>query len=325
MLVSIIIPAYNAAWCLERAVQSTLEQTYPETEIILVDNCSSDGTPEIIEQYTARYPGQVKGTYCTTQGASAARNQGLQLARGEWVQFLDADDTLQASKIAHQLNELQAGVQWIIGGYFNLFPDGSRTTNLPHKDPWRGLVFQYRIGNTSANLFHRDALGAVNGWREDLQIEEDPDLHFRLLQAKTPHQFVPEPLANYHHYPSGDRLSQRDLAKGNSHHLELILAVNKYLRTERPDYWTENKGYFLGAALRSIRILATYDLTRAADVFRRFKADPASEWRRTPYELVPKIYQKAYPIFGFTATEQLRKVIAGVLPASLKQSLKPTV
>ncbi|MEM6773065.1 MAG: glycosyltransferase, partial [Bacteroidota bacterium] len=263
VLVSIIIPAYNAAWCLERAVQSALEQTYPTTEIILVDNCSSDGTPSIIERYATSYPERVMAAYCATPGASAARNQGLRLARGEWVQFLDADDTLQTSKIDHQIKELKPGVRWIIGGYCNLFPDGKRTINLPNEDPWRGLVFQYRIGNTSANLFHRNAIRAIKGWREDLQMEEDPDLHFRLLQAKTPYQFVPEPLANYHHYPSKNRLSQRNLAEGNLRHLELILAVNEYLRAARRDYWQNHKAYFLGAALRSIRILATYDLGKA--------------------------------------------------------------
>src|SRR5437016_13006727 len=94
-LVSVITPCKNAAPWLADAIESCLQQTWPNLEIIVVDNGSSDASMEIAR----RYESSVTLLECKRPGASAARNAGLEKARGDFIQFLDADDVLDRDKI----------------------------------------------------------------------------------------------------------------------------------------------------------------------------------------------------------------------------------
>lgn len=98
-LVSIIIPAYNAAKYLRESVQSALAQTYREREIIIVDDGSTDGTSQIL----AEYGDAIRVVRQTNQGSAAACNAGVAIAQGEWVAFLDADDVWLPEKLARQI------------------------------------------------------------------------------------------------------------------------------------------------------------------------------------------------------------------------------
>ena len=91
-LISIIIPAFNAQASIERAVNSVLNQTYRSIELIVINDCSSDNTLELIRGLTSK---TIKITVIenkTNRGVAAARNQGINVAIGNWVTFLDADD-----------------------------------------------------------------------------------------------------------------------------------------------------------------------------------------------------------------------------------------
>jgi len=88
-LVSVIIPCYNQAHFLDEAIESVLTQTYPNREIIVVDDGSTDNTAEVAGRYSA-----VRHIYQENAGPSAARNTGVTKSRGEYLVFLDADDRL---------------------------------------------------------------------------------------------------------------------------------------------------------------------------------------------------------------------------------------
>lgn len=104
-LVSIIIPCYNAAFWLPQTLESALAQTWPATEIIVVNDGSSDSSLAVAQSFATR---GVRVVDQPNGGASAARNHGLRLAAGEFIQFLDADDLLAPDKIERQVRLLQA-------------------------------------------------------------------------------------------------------------------------------------------------------------------------------------------------------------------------
>ena len=91
-LISIIIPAFNAQASIERAVSSVLNQTYRSIELIVINDCSSDNTSELLRGFTSK-PIKIKVfENKTNKGVAAARNQGIDAANGDWITFLDADD-----------------------------------------------------------------------------------------------------------------------------------------------------------------------------------------------------------------------------------------
>lgn len=102
-LVSIIIPVYNAEKRLAETINSALNQTWQNIEIIIVDDGSTDGSINIARSFT---DARIKVFQQSNKGASAARNLGLQYAKGKYIQFLDADDLLSGEKIAAQVKLL---------------------------------------------------------------------------------------------------------------------------------------------------------------------------------------------------------------------------
>ena len=90
-MISLVIPAYNVANCLECCIDSILRQTYSDFEIIIVDDGSTDDTRHICEEYKARDP-RIRYAYQENAGVSAARNHGIDIAKGDWLAFVDADE-----------------------------------------------------------------------------------------------------------------------------------------------------------------------------------------------------------------------------------------
>lgn len=105
-MISVVIPTYNRRELLGRAVQSVLCQTERELEVIIVDDGSDDGTEEAVREMKER-DGRVRYARQDRQGACAARNLGVRMARGEWVAFQDSDDTWRENKLACQLRQLR--------------------------------------------------------------------------------------------------------------------------------------------------------------------------------------------------------------------------
>src|SRR5689334_22859441 len=106
MLVSVVIPVYNRAAMLRQAVESALGQTHRPIEVVIVDDGSTDDTPQAIAALTARHP-EVRAVRRENGGPGAARESGRQAARGELLQFLDSDDLLLPRKLELQLRALE--------------------------------------------------------------------------------------------------------------------------------------------------------------------------------------------------------------------------
>lgn len=103
--VSIIIPAYNAENYLKRSLESALNQTYPNVEVIVVDDGSTDRTAEAVMAFN---DSRIVYAYQTNQGQGAARNHGIRISKGNYITFLDADDAYLASKVEEEVRFFEA-------------------------------------------------------------------------------------------------------------------------------------------------------------------------------------------------------------------------
>ena len=319
--ISIIIPVYNAAEYLSRTIQSavTAAARVPGgVEIIAVDNGSGDASQQILAEWEARYPNLMKVMVCPRRGAAAARNYGVSHSRGYWLQFLDADDVLLEDKLVRHLS-LADGADWVVGAYRHIYMDGSTEDSIPHPDLWKGLFYDYRTGHTDSNLISRKALAKVGGWDESQPTNEDLELWYQLLKSGVPTKIDTRICSLYIHHP-GPRLSQDD--KGTLvRRIRTLFAANEWLIENRTSYWRVNASYFMGAILRSIRQLATYDLNAAEAEYNRFARQARRFQSGGPYQLVSQ-YTRLYPYLGFRNVERLRLALAGVIPEHLKRILK---
>jgi glycosyltransferase involved in cell wall biosynthesis len=102
-MISVIMPSYNHGKYLSHAIESVLQQTYPAQQVIVVDDGSTDNTPEIVKPYLP----QITYLHQNNSGISAARNTGIQHAKGKYLAFLDADDKWPIDKLQSQVQALE--------------------------------------------------------------------------------------------------------------------------------------------------------------------------------------------------------------------------
>ena len=112
--ISVIIPCYNVEDYIEEAIASVMAQTYMDFELILVDNNSTDGTLRILER-AAINSSRIRVLKEYGHGAPRARNLGLSVARGTWIQFLDADDLMLPDKLERQIKLVKPDTPLLVG------------------------------------------------------------------------------------------------------------------------------------------------------------------------------------------------------------------
>ena len=196
--VSVVIPAYNAAACVRRAVDSVLAQTCADFELLVVDDGSRDATREVLAGYGER----LRVLAQANAGPAAARNHGLREARGEFVAFLDADDWWLPAKLERQVALLDArpGLGFCSTATQVLTPTGAPDQAWPCcADDGTPLLERLFVqgaavsGSTSGVLARAALLREVGGFDERLRGFEDPDLWLRLA-ARTGYACIAEPL-----------------------------------------------------------------------------------------------------------------------------------
>jgi glycosyltransferase involved in cell wall biosynthesis len=176
--VSVLIPAWNAAAWVGDAIESAFAQTHPSLEVVVVDDGSTDETPEVLE----RYAGRLRWARIPHGGAAAARNRLLALAEGDWVQYLDADDFLYPEKIERQLVAATAkGADLVVSPF--LSPSGKVQGRCGDTDLWLCLL-RGRFGTTTSHLFRREALLQIGGWAVARRAAQEQELVGRILATK---------------------------------------------------------------------------------------------------------------------------------------------
>jgi glycosyltransferase involved in cell wall biosynthesis len=174
--VSVIIPCFNARSWIRETLESVLEQGFRDIDIIVIDDGSTDGSGQLIAQ---AFPG-VRLLRTENGGASHARNVGTQLARGEFIQYLDADDLLAPGKLEAQLNALASSSADIAYGDWcelrlgpeGTFAPGRRVSRRIEGDPQLALLTDFWCP-PAAYLFRRAIVDRAGGWDEHQHVIED--------------------------------------------------------------------------------------------------------------------------------------------------------
>lgn len=206
--ISVVIPAYNNAAWIARAVESVLSQRRPAEEIVVVDDGSTDDTAAI----AAGYGAAVRLIQQANAGAAAARNAGVRAATGDWIAFLDADDEWLPEKLERQVNLLNAHPElvWTTGNYDEcLCGEHRRAEHAPAQEVRRRLggaeavdyltAFRSLLwGHTNTMLIRREVLLEAGLFDLTLPIAEDIDLWLRIAYRYPRVGFSAEPLAVYH-------------------------------------------------------------------------------------------------------------------------------
>jgi glycosyltransferase involved in cell wall biosynthesis len=188
--VSVIIPCRNAAAWLGDAIESCLGQSWRDLQIIVVDNGSTDGSLELARRYESR---GITMLECVREGAGVARNLGLALAEGKFIQFLDADDVLHADKIRVQVERLTgAPPDTIASGAWARFRRSPSEAAFSLEPVWcdlapeQFLITSWRGGGMMPNfawLTPRALIEAAGPWNEDLSLNDDGEFFSRVVLA----------------------------------------------------------------------------------------------------------------------------------------------
>lgn len=203
-IVSVIIPTCDRVHFLRRALESVLNQSFSDFEIIVVDDHSRDGTLEFLKnirdkriRFISRHD---RG------GGSAARNTGIASAKGEYLAFLDDDDVWHERKLQRQFEIMQRcpEVGLVYTGTVKVYQDNGRVfrTTIPqHRgDIFKHLLARNVIGTTSSVMVRRIAIEGIGGFDESFPSCQDWDLYLRLSKL-WPVDFVGEPLVDYYLHP----------------------------------------------------------------------------------------------------------------------------
>ena len=305
--VTVGIPCFNAERWLRQCIQSALEQTWPNTEIIVVDNGSTDGSPEIIHQFGDR----IRTVTIPERGANRARNEILRQSTGEWIQYLDADDYLQPDKIAGQFEEAVSGgeIKSLKAGvlYSPVLIEEHGTSTISEIDEKLDLPAQWiswQLPQTGACLWRKETLEGLGGWNIAMPCCQEHELYLRAIQTGVVFQFTPSPKAVYRIW-SDETLCRKDP----------LLVINTRTRLiGQMIEWLDQQGR-LGECHRGVAGRAFFEMART---WARHDLDQAAQYLKDKQSrglvnlqgpAAPRSYRLCFQLLGFRNAERLARVL----------------
>lgn len=239
--ISVIVPVYNVAAALPRCLDSIFAQTYPDIELIAVDDGSPDNSGEILDQYAQMHP-NIRVIHKENGGVTSARLRGIQEATGEWIGFVDGDDEIEPDMYERLLvNAVEHGTQISHCGYQMWFADGRvhyfyNTGLVVQHDKITGLrellsgeMIEPGLWN---KLFHRKLLSGLvqnNAMDTDIRINEDLLMNYYLFSGAD--TSVYEDWCPYHYIVRSGSASR---AKMNKHKIYDPIRVKEIIRRTAP-------------------------------------------------------------------------------------------
>jgi len=273
--VSVIIPAYNGDRYIGAAIDSVLEQTYPDYEIIVVDDGSMDNTDQVVKQYGNR----VRYLSQRNQGVAASRNFGLAAALGDYIAFLDQDDVFLPHKLASQVELLDRDSELgIVNSGWQICGDRDLNNSDPASaavQPWQQIpdltpanLIIWKPVFLGAMLFRRDWLERSGGFDTSLEQTPDVELVMRLAKMGCPAAWVEQITVKYRQHE--DNASKNSLLQARE--LNKITA-NFFSDSNEPAIATlEAQSRYQSLIWGAWRLHETGYLTEMRDYLRESKA-----------------------------------------------------
>lgn len=237
-LISVIVPVYKVEAFLPRCVDSLLAQTYANLEIILVDDGSPDNCGVICDDFSQK-DSRVCCIHKENGGLSSARNAGLEIARGEYIAFLDSDDWIEPEAYETMLGLARKyDVKMVCAGRYDVYGTERKKGLCPKAEgkvsgeTFAGMIFRWDCCDSAAwdKLYHRSL------WEEMRyplgKICEDVPVTYRLALAAGEVALCPKPFVNYYHRPGS--ITTSAVSEKNFHFSEHTQQVYAFIRDNHP-------------------------------------------------------------------------------------------
>jgi teichuronic acid biosynthesis glycosyltransferase TuaG len=232
---SIIIPVYNASLYIEQSLASVFAQSYSDFEVIVVDDGSTDDTVDRVNKFSHHQ--SLRYVYQINAGPAAARNTGLQIARGELIAFLDADDLWHPGKLEAHFERMQTSPKIGLSfNWFEVFYDRPEVERLkpwfapPTKSTldWQDFLIRNWTGTSSTVVIRADCLKGGRGFDPRFRTGEDYQLWLEIAQDGWEVSFIPDALTIYRKRPSSLTVDYLQIA------LDELLVMKQGVRGDNP-------------------------------------------------------------------------------------------
>jgi len=231
-LVSIIIPCFNTERWIAEAIDSCLKQTYSNVEIIIIDDGSTDGSLAVIKRYGDR----ITWESGSNRGGNYARNRGFELSKGQFIQYLDADDYILPEKIDRQVTFMkQTGANVVYGDWRHKrhFPDGRAVlediqVSGIQADILESLLADWWV-SPACLFFKRAIVEKTGGWDEQLKAGQDRDFFISAVMNGANVAYQPGCYSIYRRY-GNVTVSTSSRARSLESHYLIVSRVEQKLR-----------------------------------------------------------------------------------------------
>ncbi len=308
-LVSVCMPVYNAERYLAQALESVFLQSHRNVEIICVDDGSSDSSLKILKTYEDR----VHIIESTNHGAPHARNLAFAKAKGEVIQFFDADNLLDPEKISRQLDVMKTTGADLVFCNKRVLKGDSAPVDLSSLEPLANLdPFLYCLRHnlpggraaidTDVPLHRREILEKIGGFRLGVVRGQDKDLALRLAAAGAKFEYLDEVLVTYRDH-DGPRISNQ--AKSSRFHVDYFIAMIQVLSNPELYVLTQSRRQELAIVLSRFSKAAYRNGNQEAAAIGFRVASEFCDYSDPQQGILYSILQKT---LGYKSAEKLRQL-----------------
>jgi glycosyltransferase involved in cell wall biosynthesis len=317
MLVSVLIPCFNASPWVGRAIESALSQTWPETEVVVLDDGSTDNSMETIRRYAPhiRVDQQANG------GQNVSRNRLTELGRGEWLIFLDADDEITLDCVEKKM-KVADGADMIYGTMEVACFVGTKKTRFStrmaanYEDPI-AAAFAWKYPNTSAMAFRKSAIVEAGGWDVTVKNCTDYALLFPLLRLGKKFQAAPDSVSLYRQWSVEQAVYQDPMRKIRTRFQLMRRAAEAF---DAAGLMTaERKRSYETESFNLLRSMARINVAEAVALHKELL-----QWNPNFLPAAhSRVYNQLYRLVGFSTAERVASCWNILRPSKIRSQIDP--